>query len=231
MLLISKPAFLFGGGAIDSTTLIGIAVALTAAVSATAAFITIKSIGGNEKAMAMSMWFHTVSFFTAVLPMTSGVRSVLPSFGEGVVLVTIGFMSFGAQLMLSRGFQLLAPSIAATIKLSQVVHARLASVFILSESLPWNALAGSVVICAGVLTAQFGKKSDPKEEGAQAGGVGAIEGSQEAGQAQENVHAKSEATLSLQNYLRELGHQESLSTRPPRPEAVRDTTQSISYVL
>lgn len=118
----------------------GVIAALASSCFAAGAFLSIKSIGNDEKAITTSMVFHTVSFTVALLPMLIGVPfpAVMPTAHEALLLSQVVWTSFVGQLMLSRGFQLLTPSVAAAINLSQVVHARTLSVLFLHDSLPWT---------------------------------------------------------------------------------------------
>jgi drug/metabolite transporter (DMT)-like permease len=163
VILISKPVFLFGGTPIvGDKSILGVLAALGSACSAVGAFLSIKSLGNSEKPIVMSMWFHTVSFVAAVLPLCAGYpdHAVMPTIWECVLLTQIVWTSFFGQLMLSRGFQLLSPSVAAAMNLSQVVHARFLSIVFLHDSLQWNTACGSLLVCGGVLAAQLGKNND-----------------------------------------------------------------------
>ena len=140
MLLISRPSFVFGEDNSGTDMLWGVVAALASSCFAAGAFLSIKSIGNDEQAITTTMWFHGVSFTVAVVPMLFGLPSpaVVPTAHEALLLSQVVWTSFVGQLMLSRGFQLLNPSVAAAINLSQVVHARTLSVLFLHDSLPWT---------------------------------------------------------------------------------------------
>lgn len=161
VLLISRPSFLFGEDASGSDTLSGVTAALASSCSAAGAFVSIKSIGNDEKAITTTMWFHGISFTVAMIPLLFGLPTpaVVPTAHEALLLSQVVWTSFLGQLMLSRGFQLLNPSVAAAINLSQVVHARTLSVLFLNDTLPWTGVVGSILIGGGVLSTQLGKQA------------------------------------------------------------------------
>lgn len=134
---------------------------------AAGAFLSIKSLGKSEQAIVMSMWFHSVSSAVAIVPLCFSVPApaVLPTLNEACLLVNVVWTSFIGQLLLSRGFQLLSPSSAAAINLTQVVHARVLSTLVLHDPFHWFSFAGSALIALGVLLSQLGKPMKVAKEG------------------------------------------------------------------
>ena len=158
--LITHPPLLFGSSGTAWTTgmSFGVACGLGSAAFAAVAFLSIKSLGSNERPIVMSMWFHTTAALTTIVPlcMRFPVPAVLPSWWETGLLLNIACMSFLGQLLISRGFQLLSPSSAAAINLTQVVHARVLSAAVLHDPVHWYSFAGSALIAAGVLLSRAG---------------------------------------------------------------------------
>jgi drug/metabolite transporter (DMT)-like permease len=165
VVFISQPPILFGHGeAWSATRLVGILAGLGSSCCAAGAFLSIKSLGNDEEPIVMSMWFHTVSCLTSIIPMALGwpQPAVWPMLREWWLLSHVMWSSFLGQLMLSRGFQLLSPSSAAAVNLTQVVHARVLSIVVLEEHIELFSILGSVLVVGGVLLAQVGKGHDRK---------------------------------------------------------------------
>jgi uncharacterized membrane protein len=154
---IAHPPLLFGSGSgFDTQRLLGISAGLASATFAAGAFLSIKSLGNSERAIVMSMWFHCVSAVACIVPLCMSVPSAprVPTARECLLLGGIVVTSFLGQLLISRGFQLLKPSTAAAINLTQVLHADLLSTLALHEPVYWYSFAGAALIVAGVLLAQ-----------------------------------------------------------------------------
>jgi drug/metabolite transporter (DMT)-like permease len=164
--LITHPPF-GGGHAWNTNRLIGVAAGLGSSVFAAGAFLSIKSLGNSEQAIVMSMWFHSVSAAVAIVPLCFSIPApaVLPTLKETCLLVNVVWTSFIGQLLISRGFQLLAPSSAAAINLTQVMHARVLSTLVLHDPFHWFSFAGSALIVLGVLLSQLGKPRKVTKEG------------------------------------------------------------------
>ena len=154
------PPFLFGSTqALDVHRLLGVLAGTASAVCAAGAFLSIKALGNSEPPIVMSMWFHSVSAVAAFVPLCFSVpdKAVLPTLQQAALLAGVVVTSFFGQLLISRGFQLLKPSTAASLNLTQVVHAHLLSVIALHDSVHWYSFAGAALVVAGVLLAQIGK--------------------------------------------------------------------------
>jgi drug/metabolite transporter (DMT)-like permease len=163
VVLITHPPFLFGGSkALDSRRLLGVGAGTASAVCAAGAFLSIKALGNSEQPIVMSMWFHSVSAIAAVVPLCLGWPdpAMLPSWQEMLLLAGVVATSFFGQLLISRGFQLLKPSTAASINLTQVVHAHLLSLVALRDAVHWYSFAGTALVAAGVLLAQSDTASE-----------------------------------------------------------------------
>lgn len=123
--LLTHPTMLFGGAArADSGAhrLLGVGLGTLAAICAAGAFLSIKALGQNEEPVVMSMWFHAVAGLASVVPLLLGLprRTMLPNAQQAALLLGVIVTSFFGQLLISRGFQLLSPSLAAAINLTQV---------------------------------------------------------------------------------------------------------------
>jgi EamA-like transporter family len=157
---VAEPPFVFGGGAAWShRRLEGVLCGLASSFCSSCAFLSIGALGTSERPITMSLWFHCSATLTATVPLLLGIPTpaTLPTTMDWVWLLNITWTSFVAQLLISRGFQLLAPSQAAAINLSQVLHAHVLAVTFLGEHLNWHSVLGAVLTAGGVLLTQMGK--------------------------------------------------------------------------
>ena len=69
----------------------------------------------------LSMHFHTAAVVMSTLPLAVGwpQAAVVPSLSDAALLLAVAVTSFGAQLLLTRSFQLLPAARASSINFSQ----------------------------------------------------------------------------------------------------------------
>ena len=170
MALITHPPLLFGDHQLDLHRLAGVGFGLVSACFSAGAFLSIKSLGYSEKPITMSMWFHCVSASACLVPLCFSFPdpAVMPSMQQAFVLGGVVITSFVGQLTISRGFQLLSPSTAAAINLTQVLHAHVLSILVLHDHVHWYSFVGAALIISGVLLAQAGKGSRAQKAAAPA---------------------------------------------------------------
>ena len=165
-MLIAHPPMLFGGAAWTSLRLWGIGAGLLAAVCAAGAFLSLRALGTKEDAITTSLWFHSMAALSCVLPLALSYPTPArwPNVQQVVLLLTVAVTSFGGQLLLARGFQLLAASSAAAINLTQVVHAHILSAAFLHEELHWYSVLGSLFIGAGAVLVHQKQSAPPSKQ-------------------------------------------------------------------
>jgi len=99
----------------------GTVFGIVSATCAAGAFVAIRQIGNREPALVMSVWFHSTSLVSCLVPLLIGYPSppVWPGAVDAVNLCSIAITSFFGQMLLSRGFQLQSAAKASAINLTQ----------------------------------------------------------------------------------------------------------------
>eukprot|EP00798_Chlamydomonas_sp_ICE-L_P011875 gene11875-14981_t len=154
LVVLTHPPIIFGSRQPwGADRVLGTFNGLLAAFLAAGAFISIRKIGSREPALVMSIYFHSIAAFTSFLPLCVGVPEymVIPDGTQSVLLLAIGALSFGAQMVLGRGFQLLVAAKAGAINFSQVVFSYILGMLFLHEQLRWFGPVGSVLVACGTV--------------------------------------------------------------------------------
>ena len=155
VVLVARPAFLFGdasGGAPLSTE--GIAFALAGAFFAAAAYVTVRKLGRSESPLVVVLYFPLVA--VPVIAPFAIARWVWPTPLEWTVLLGVGIATQIAQIFLTRGLHRLPAGRATTIGTTQVVFATMWGWLVFGVLPDALAMAGAVLIVAGVLAARRG---------------------------------------------------------------------------
>jgi drug/metabolite transporter (DMT)-like permease len=164
VLLVDQPVILFGeerfgahsGGTsvgLPDQRSIGLVFAALAALLSSGAFIAIRSVGRKEAAITVAVHFHASACALSAVCLAAGWPEpprLLPFFAWGC-LVGIAFCSFGANLLLSRGYQITAAARASAANYTQVLFSAALGVTVFGEELTWLSVAGAACIAAGVL--------------------------------------------------------------------------------
>jgi drug/metabolite transporter (DMT)-like permease len=145
VILITRPAVLFGGaaGAIDPRFA---AVALLGAAFSGAAYATIRRLG-DEHPQIVVFYLPLVQVPMALPFVARSWRPPAPA--EWALLVGAGVATQIAQTYMTRGLQLERTARATTAGYLQVVFAALWAVVVFGERFTWWTLAGAVVIVGG----------------------------------------------------------------------------------
>ena len=124
--MLSQPSFLFGGTRGSPQRAGGVLLGLAAAMLTSGAFMSIKAIGDSEDSVVVAMWFHIAALAEAAAPLALGVpkAAVVPGRNDMMLLAGVSVTSCLGELLISRSCQLLAPSLAAALNLTQVLAAR-----------------------------------------------------------------------------------------------------------
>lgn len=163
VVLVLRPAVIFGGGGTALASATGPSAALTAATALTAAFSTsiammmLRRVGQNESAEAIAFHF---SLFAAL---TMGVITLfdlrLPTTKDLLLMIGAGVSAGFAQLAMTRAYSLAsAARVSGVSYLSVVVSALLGASF-LGEPLSATATIGMTLVIAGGVAAAFGRES------------------------------------------------------------------------
>jgi drug/metabolite transporter (DMT)-like permease len=145
----------------------GMALALSGAVLASCAYISVRVIGKREAPLTVAMYFHTVSFLSATIPLLLGIPEspVLPSVNNVFKLGGLISCSFIAQLLVNRGIQLEEASRAAAVNYTQVVYTYFIGVVVFKDGISVWGVLGSVIIAAAVLIINGNKQGNSDSSG------------------------------------------------------------------
>jgi drug/metabolite transporter (DMT)-like permease len=142
IVLITRPALLFGGAERLDPFAVGIA-ACGAALSG-AAYTTVRKLGSTEPTMVIVFWFALVSTLGS-LPVPSAL-SVVPAPIEWLILLGIGLSTYGGQVLFTRGLALEPAGRATAIAYVQIVFAALWSTLFFGERPDAWTAAGALLV-------------------------------------------------------------------------------------
>lgn len=148
VVLITRPPMLFGGGT-SSLDLFAVGVALTGALLSAAAYITVRKLSRSEAPLVIVFYFALVA--TPVSIVTAAPILVLPSAREWLLLIGVGIVTQIAQICLTRGLKLEPAGRAMSIGYAQIVFAALLGVIFFAEIPDAAAIAGGLLVAAGVI--------------------------------------------------------------------------------
>ncbi|KAG2494367.1 hypothetical protein HYH03_007424 [Edaphochlamys debaryana] len=159
-------------GGWDADRLVGTAFGLLSAVLSAGAFISIRLVGKSEPSLVLAVYFHTCAAASSVLPLALGVpqHAVLPSGRQWALLLGVAATSFWGQILIGRGFQLLAAGRASAINFTQVVYSYVLGLLFLHESLTLLGAAGSGLIAVGAVLVNLKPRKQPPPPPLEAGG-------------------------------------------------------------
>ena len=147
VVLITRPAFLFGGAAAEIDPL-GVGAALLGALLAAGAYVAVREAVKTEHPLVIVFFFPLVTV-PATLPFVGGF--VWPGAREWLLLIGVGVSTQIAQVYLTRGLSLIPAAKAITVGYSQILFVTLWGLLFLGEYLnAWSA-AGSLLVIAGTL--------------------------------------------------------------------------------
>ena len=160
--LVAQPAWLFGAGA--GLPWDGVVVALLGAVSAAAAYVTVRKLGETESPLVVVFYFPLVA--VPLISPFAVAQWVWPTPVEWGILLGVGLATQVGQISLTRGLHRLPAGTATAIGYLQIVFATLLGWWVF-DTLPTPlAIGGAVLIVAGVLSLRprRGRRRTPRVE-------------------------------------------------------------------
>jgi drug/metabolite transporter (DMT)-like permease len=154
LLLVVRPAFLFGG--VESLNPVASAVALAGAVFSAGAYVTVRRIGRAEHPLVVVFWFPLVATplsLPLVLPVWQW-----PTPLEWLALLGVGVTTQVAQVFMTRGLQKEPAARATAVSYLQIVFAAFWGAVVLGERPEASAMAGALLIIASTLLLLEGRK-------------------------------------------------------------------------
>jgi drug/metabolite transporter (DMT)-like permease len=149
VLLIARPAFLFGSGE-HRLDLVAVTVALFGAFFSACAYVTIRQLGRTEDPLVIVFYFTLVTVPAAV-PGVVIAGPVLPTAIEWVALLGVGLTAQAGQVYLTRGLQLEPAGKATAVGYLQIVFAAAWGILFFAEYPDGWAVTGAVVILGSTL--------------------------------------------------------------------------------
>lgn len=149
VLLIARPAFLFGGDA-HRLDLFVVGVALLGAFFSAAAYVTVRQLGRTEEALVIVFYFTLVTV-PASIPGVLAAGPVWPSGMEWVWLLAVGASAQAGQVYLTRGLQLEPAGRATAVGYLQIVFAAVWGAAFFAEYPTLWTFAGGLIILGSTL--------------------------------------------------------------------------------
>ena len=143
LLLVTRPALLFGGGSSDLDPVASALAVLGAALSA-CAYVTVRKIGTREHPLVIVFWFPLVATplsLPAVIPVWTW-----PTFQEWLLLLAVGAFTQIAQVAMTTGLQREPAGRATAVSYLQVVFAAIWGALVFGELPDVWTLAGATLI-------------------------------------------------------------------------------------
>lgn len=146
--LVARPAFIFGGIAVELDP-VAVGVALFGAMMAAAAYVTVREASRTEHPLVIVFYFPLIST-PATIPFVIK-DFVWPRGWEWVLLLGVGVTTQIAQVYLTRGLALEPAGRAMTIIYVQILFAAAWGALFFGEIPGLLSLAGSALIIAGTI--------------------------------------------------------------------------------
>jgi drug/metabolite transporter (DMT)-like permease len=150
VLLVARPAFLFGTAGLDP---VGSAVGLAGAIFSGAAYVVVRMLGA-ENHLVVILYFAVVSILLS-LP-AAALQSVMPTPLEVLLLVGVGVTTHAGQVNITRGLRLERAGRASAVGLVQIVFAAVWGVLFFATLPDGWGLAGAALVIGGVLVMSRG---------------------------------------------------------------------------
>jgi drug/metabolite transporter (DMT)-like permease len=151
VVLVVRPAFLFGHDGHHVLDPIGVALALCAALLSAGAYVSVRALRKTDEPVVVVFWFALVATPASLPTVLLDLRA--PTLNEWLLLIGIGIAVQGAQLLMTRALHREPAGRVAAVGYLQVVYATLIGVLLFGEPTSPLAIAGGVLVIAGALLA------------------------------------------------------------------------------
>ena len=147
LLLVARPAFLFGGA--QHLDPVASGVALAGALFSAGAYVTVRRVGSGEHPLVVVFWFPLVATPLS-LPLAFRVWQ-WPTPLEWLLLIGVGVATQVAQVFMTHGLQKEPAARATAVSYLQIVFAALWGALVLGEIPDALTLAGACLIIGSTL--------------------------------------------------------------------------------
>jgi drug/metabolite transporter (DMT)-like permease len=158
VLLVTRPAVLFGGAA-SALPPLAVAVAVAGAFLSACAYVGVRTLAATEHPLVIVLYFPLVAT-PAALPVMAPV-AVWPRGAEWAALVAIGLLAQVGQIFLTRGLQQEPAGRATALSYLQIVFATALGVVCFGEVPGWPTALGALLILVGTGLAARGAARRP----------------------------------------------------------------------
>lgn len=148
VVLIARPAFVFGGA--PRLDLLAVAIALAGSMFSASAYVTVRKLGRTEHPLVIVFYFTLVTVPGSIPGVL--LDAVWPTPFEWGVLLAIGLAAQAGQVYITRGLQLEPAGRATAVGYLQIVFAAIWGVVFFLEMPDWWTVGGAVVILASTLS-------------------------------------------------------------------------------
>lgn len=148
VVLIARPAFLFGGGG-PRLDLLAVGAALVGSMFSAAAYVTVRQLARTEDPLVIVFYFTLVAVAGSLPATLAG--AVWPTPTEWLYLLILSIAAQAGQVMLTRGLQLEPAGRATAIGYLQVVFAGAWGAIVFGEIPDGWVLAGAGIILGSTL--------------------------------------------------------------------------------
>lgn len=164
VVLVARPAFLFGGLAARLDA-VAVGVALLGAMLSAGAYVTVRRLGATEDPLVIVFYFAAFSLVGSI-PIVAPV-AVMPAGAEWLVLLGVGLATLAAQVAVTLGLGMEPAGRATAVGYLQIVFAAGWGAFFFSEIPDAWGFAGALLIIAGTVgIARTGRGPLPGDTGA-----------------------------------------------------------------
>lgn len=158
LLLVTRPAILFGGGSSDLDP-VASAVAVLGAFFSACAYVTVRKIGTRENPLVIVFWFPLVATplsLPAVIPVW-----IWPTPMEWVLVLAVGITTQVAQVAMTTGLQREPAGRATAVSYLQVVFAAIWGLLVFGDVPDLWTVSGAVLIIGSAFLLMSGRPKRP----------------------------------------------------------------------
>lgn len=156
VVLIARPAFLFGTAATSAVTGSAVAIGLLGAALSGAAYVTVRELARSEDPLVIVFYFPLVTVPAALLGTINSF--VVPTLREWILLLGVGIASQMGQIHITHGLQVESAGRATAMGYLQVVFAALWGLLLFAEIPDLWTIAGSIIILGSSLALALHKE-------------------------------------------------------------------------
>jgi len=150
--LVLQPPLIFGGK--WNASPLGLMLSLMAAICVTAVYILVRIVADTESTITMTLWLHLTDIAICIPFLLVGWPQPMVfnySSKEWAFLACAGLTTFGCQLMMNRGAQLMSAGTAGSFGPLEVPLAFMWGVVVFHEQISLVSCGGAVLVVLGLL--------------------------------------------------------------------------------